>query len=564
MPLLPLLVASVLLGVACRREASEANVYNEMLRASRERAMFVGNEFAVDEAHAMLDRAEREGSRYGKVMAYLSLSSLAAQSGDQDDLRRYMEVARASLDVADPPYLQGYAYYVEGTVDFSTTLSINALLCYDKALRYFRPLGDSLMVASCFVNKCNCYMVNKNLEGSSACLDSAKAWCPVSYGHTTRFYEAMLQSYLGQPQQAMQTYADIVAAARADSASFAFPSRASARFWALLYSNYIFSALASDSIALAEGILQEMRLLASAYGRGFDSTCCHLMEAWIVASKGDLDAALGICNDLYDNYKGFHQVAIRRQVVDLMEQCYTEKGDYRKALEFNRIKASIAPGRMADVRLLEEIVDRQQGYEHHIRSLEIRTSHTRIALILMLSLLVITVGAFLLYRKDRRLKERQARVRELENERLLLRQQSEIDSAKMEQAARREQMASFAGQVRRIASEMPKNVRSRLLQGISRMEEQQEQDAWGEFEEGFSRQYAGFLEHLAQHYPSLSPIEVKICMLIRVGLSNREVADTLHLADNTVRTYRTRIRKKLALDGGNEDLNLFLSSIVVE
>ena len=53
-------------------------------------------------------------------------------------------------------------------------------------------------------------------------------------------------------------------------------------------------------------------------------------------------------------------------------------------------------------------------------------------------------------------------------------------------------------------------------------------------------------------------------MLIRVGLSNREVADTLHLADNTVRTYRTRIRKKLALDGGNEDLNLFLSSIVVE
>ena len=264
MPLLPLLVASVLLGVACRREASEANVYNEMLRASRERAMFVGNEFAVDEAHAMLDRAEREGSRYGKVMAYLSLSSLAAQSGDHDDLRRYMEVARASLDVADPPYLQGYAYYVEGTVDFSTTLSINALLCYDKALRYFRPLGDSLMVASCFVNKCNCYMVNKNLEGSSACLDSAKAWCPVSYGHTTRFYEAMLQSYLGQPQQAMQTYADIVAAARADSASFAFPSRASARFWALLYSNYIFSALASDSIALAEGILQEMRLLASA------------------------------------------------------------------------------------------------------------------------------------------------------------------------------------------------------------------------------------------------------------------------------------------------------------
>lgn len=52
---------------------------------------------------------------------------------------------------------------------------------------------------------------------------------------------------------------------------------------------------------------------------------------------------------------------------------------------------------------------------------------------------------------------------------------------------------------------------------------------------------------------------MKICMLLRVGLSNREISDTLHLADNTVRTYRTRIRKKLSL-GENDDLIAFLSS----
>ena len=48
-------------------------------------------------------------------------------------------------------------------------------------------------------------------------------------------------------------------------------------------------------------------------------------------------------------------------------------------------------------------------------------------------------------------------------------------------------------------------------------------------------------------------------MLLRVGLSNREISDTLHLADNTVRTYRTRIRKKLSL-GENDDLIAFPNS----
>ena len=185
---------------------------------------------------------------------------------------------------------------------------------------------------------------------------------------------------------------------------------------------------------------------------------------------------------------------------------------------------------------------------------------TRIWLLLVGSLLTITIIAFLLYRKDRHLKERQARIRELEQERMLTLQQNEIDSTKMAHATTQEQMESFANEMRRISSEMPKNLRVKLMHGINRMEEYREQDQWENFEQSFSRQYNGFIEQLLQKYPSLSPIEVKICMLIRVGLTNREIADTLHLADNTVRTYRTRMRKKLNLTE-NDDLNEYISAI---
>ena len=177
--------------------------------------------------------------------------------------------------------------------------------------------------------------------------------------------------------------------------------------------------------------------------------------------------------------------------------------------------------------------------------------------ILLLALIVV---AFFLYRQSRKLAERQARIRELENERRLSQQQAEIDASKMENAATREQMASFAGEVRRIATGMPKNLRSQLLQGLSRLEQHQGQDAWDDFEQGFNRQYEGFCDSLRQRASEITDIEMKICMLVRIGMSNREISDTLHLADNTVRTYRTRIRKKLSLSE-NDDLNAFLNGL---
>ena len=560
MPLaLPLLAALLLFG-ACAPQATESDLYNRMFAADRLRVMYSGNEQAVDDARKMLAHAEQHASRYGKVLAYLSLTSLAAQSGDYDNMSRYMEVARASLDMSDPPFLQGYAYFVEGTVDFSTTLSVNSQLCYDKALRYFKPLGDSLMVASCYINKCNCHFLNLNSAAASACVDSARRWAPPSYRYTLRTYEAMLQNYLDHPREAAQIYAAIVSDAMSDTTLPSRPSPTSARFWTILYSNYIFASLHAGDHDAAQAQCHSLDSIATAFGSEFDRSNCRLMQAWIEAAEGRIDSALAICNDIYKNYRGFHQLAIHRSVVDLMVQCYTEQENYQKALEFSNIKTSLSARRMADARVLDEIVDRQQGYENHIRNLELRAAQVRIWMLLIGILFIISLATLLLYRQNRRLKERQSRVRELENEQRLREQQVEIDSARMEQATTREQMASFAGEVRRIAYDMPKNQRAKLLMGISRMEEQQQRDSWDEFAEGFARQNPSFVAWMELHAASLAPIETKICMLIRAGLSNREIADTLHLADNTIRTYRVRIRKKLSVPEG-ADLNAFISDL---
>lgn len=556
--LLLLLVALTL--TSCRDEERDHKVYDKMFLESRERVMFVGNDIAEKDAKEILNYAEQHNSRYGKVLAYMSLANLAAQRANFEDMARYMEIAQASLDFKDPPFLQGYAYFVDGTVNYCTHLVLNSLICYDKALHYFLPLRDSLMIASCYINKFNCYCMFNNLEAATSCLESAKEWAPASFQFNIRLYFAMLHNDLSQSQEAIKSFASLIEDARKDSSSHSYPSQNNARFWTLLYSNYIFALIGANEIDKAEEQCNIMEKTAANNGTCFDSTIQRLMTAWVAFAQNETDKTLEICHDIYANYHSDHTYTVQQQVLNLLVQCYNELGNYKLAFEYNNKLTQITYNQKFNAQIIKEIVERQQTYETQIHKLEMGRMRTRIWLLLVGSMLTITIIAFLLYRKDRHLKERQTRIRELEQEHMLTLKQNEIDSTKMAHATTQEQMESFANEMRRISSEMPKNLRIKLINGINRIEEYREQDQWDNFEHSFSRQHNGFIEQLLQKHPSLSPIEVKICMLIRVGLTNREISDTLHLADNTVRTYRTRMRKKLYLTE-NDDLNKYISAI---
>jgi PAS domain S-box-containing protein len=57
---------------------------------------------------------------------------------------------------------------------------------------------------------------------------------------------------------------------------------------------------------------------------------------------------------------------------------------------------------------------------------------------------------------------------------------------------------------------------------------------------------------------NLSLREIQICELIRDGALSKDIADTLHLSEFTVRKHRERIRKKLGISNKNISLTDFL------
>jgi CheY-like chemotaxis protein/DNA-binding CsgD family transcriptional regulator len=83
---------------------------------------------------------------------------------------------------------------------------------------------------------------------------------------------------------------------------------------------------------------------------------------------------------------------------------------------------------------------------------------------------------------------------------------------------------------------------------------------WKEFEESFSKVNPDFNKNLLSRHPDLSPAEIKLCALLRLNLSTKEIAAIFCQSTEGVRVSRTRLRKKLTLES-DDNLVKYLINI---
>jgi phosphate/sulfate permease/DNA-binding CsgD family transcriptional regulator len=64
------------------------------------------------------------------------------------------------------------------------------------------------------------------------------------------------------------------------------------------------------------------------------------------------------------------------------------------------------------------------------------------------------------------------------------------------------------------------------------------------------KMHRDFMGRLTQLYPDLSPNEIRLAVLIRLGISSKEIATLMNISPKSVEINRYRLRKKLGLDRG--------------
>ncbi|HVK38357.1 MAG TPA: LuxR family transcriptional regulator [Candidatus Kapabacteria bacterium] len=84
---------------------------------------------------------------------------------------------------------------------------------------------------------------------------------------------------------------------------------------------------------------------------------------------------------------------------------------------------------------------------------------------------------------------------------------------------------------------------------VRRIESNRESGSyWSRFDDRFEEVHVGFTAELARRCPQLTPMELRLCALLKLGMSTKEMAELLATSADNVEVYRYRIRRKLGLD----------------
>lgn len=82
----------------------------------------------------------------------------------------------------------------------------------------------------------------------------------------------------------------------------------------------------------------------------------------------------------------------------------------------------------------------------------------------------------------------------------------------------------------------------------------QDKDVWTEFEVYFTQVHVDFYKRLNDHFPNLSSNEKKLCAFLRLNMTTKDISAITYQSTNSITVARSRLRKKLNIQG--EDINL--------
>lgn len=124
----------------------------------------------------------------------------------------------------------------------------------------------------------------------------------------------------------------------------------------------------------------------------------------------------------------------------------------------------------------------------------------------------------------------------------------------------KELIARLKKELHRLAQKPTANMKT-LVVSIESIERKLNATAdWEKFEREFQTANRGFMQTLAQQFPTLSPMELKICALLKLNLASKDIARLLAISPRTVDVHRRNVRRKMRLPSTSNLTNFLMAS----
>ncbi|WP_422359613.1 hypothetical protein [Reichenbachiella sp.] len=119
----------------------------------------------------------------------------------------------------------------------------------------------------------------------------------------------------------------------------------------------------------------------------------------------------------------------------------------------------------------------------------------------------------------------------------------ELTLSTLQLIAKDELLSNLKNGLSRIQKESMSNEAGKLIKEIGLNKDQ----SWLEFEKRFTTVNNDFYKNIKNQFPNLTPYDLKICALLKLDFTGKEMATLLGISAESAQTSRYRLRKKLRL-----------------
>lgn len=284
-------------------------------------------------------------------------------------------------------------------------------------------------------------------------------------------------------------------------------------------------------------------------------------------SKGELNKAKSYAISSYENSLRFDKK--RDQVVDLenLASISEEMGEYQQSISYHK-KYKLLHDSILGQEKIKAIKELETKYETEKKEQEIllleekakRNNIERNALIGGILCLGIILFTFIY---AMRLRLQKAKIAKAKVDQELTFSNKELDFKKQELTAYALQIAHKNEVLEGIKINVSniKEDNSRALQQIVNTINfnQNDDNTWDGFRAKFQSIHKDFESNLKKNYPDVSSNELRLMSLIKMNLSNKEIANILNISNDGIKKARYRLRKKLGLQTSDSLEELVLS-----
>jgi len=163
----------------------------------------------------------------------------------------------------------------------------------------------------------------------------------------------------------------------------------------------------------------------------------------------------------------------------------------------------------------------------------------------ILALIIVSVGFYLLLKRRWQKYEKEKKAIEKEKQLEILKKEDTINNVKkIVEEKNKELVTSTLKLIKKDKILKSDEEVEKMIYHIANNKDQN----WEEFEARFVCVNSEFYQKLYERFPDLTQGDKKLCALIKLNFSSKEIAGLLNMSVNSVHTSRSRLRKKLDLD----------------